>query len=359
MPLETSLLGSRLSGTCQVPKDRANPRLEISGFLDILLRMDSLLGTLRALGDETRLRLLAVLGEGAFHVNELAFVLGLGQSRVSRHLKILLDAGLVRARREGSWVYYELSPRWGGENGDAILRELAPHLGSRIDAERESIQTALERRRERAEAFFRGMARRWDHRRDEVLGPPRHISPLVARIPEAETIVDLGTGTGVLLGDLSARAEQVIGVDSSAEMLEVARENARSQSLSNVDLRLGRLEHLPLADAHADLMVANMVLHHVARPRAALDEVHRGLKPDGRLVIADFRPHEREEYRELLGDLWLGFDEMELRRWVREAGFVTESLEPIGSGSGEPDVFLLTARKEDRERGGNGGTERR
>lgn len=308
--------------------------------------MDPLLTTLRALGDASRLRLLSVLQEGAFNVNELVGILGLGQSRVSRHLKILLDAGLVTARREGSWVYYELSPRWLSEGGDPMLAELGPALAARVARDGEAIQACHERRRERAETFFRGVAARWDRRRDEILGPPRHLDFLLEGIPHATTIVDLGTGTGLLLAPLCERAEHVIGVDSSPEMLDVARENARALGLENVDLRLGRLEHLPLADRQADVMIANMVLHHVARPPAALDEIRRGLEPRGQLVLADFRRHEREEYRESLGDLWLGFAEAELGRWVREAGFDIETIESVPDGNpDQPEVFVLKARK--------------
>jgi ubiquinone/menaquinone biosynthesis C-methylase UbiE/DNA-binding transcriptional ArsR family regulator len=338
--------------------------------------MDELLATLRALGDPTRLRIAAVLQEGAFNVNELVSILGMGQSRVSRHLKILLDAGLVAARREGTWTYYGLAPAWRAERGreaavDAlpqlagsaespaessntpraetqrpILVALAAELASRIEAERPRLDTCYDRRRSRAEVFFRGVAPAWDKHRDTVLGPPDYLERLVEDVAGSGVVVDLGTGTGVLVPVLAARVGKVLGIDASAEMLAVARDRTRGAGLHNVEFRLGALEHLPLSDGEADAMVANMVFHHVAEPVAALREVRRGLRAGGKLVVADFLAHGREDYRETLGDLWLGFDPEEFRAWARSAGLEPLAISeiPVALPS-DPAVFLFAARK--------------
>ena len=312
----------------------------------------------KALADATRLRLVRVLQVGPFNVNELVGILGVGQSRVSRHLKILADAGLVSARREGSWVYYRLSSAWSSDgSGRAsgatrVLESLGAELENDLGPEASRVKECLDGRRDRAESFFRGVADQWDRERDRVVGPPVHVEPLLETIgasskPAAvvETIVDLGTGTGLLLEALSRRAEKVIGIDASAEMLRVAGDNLRDKNIANVELRLGSLEHLPLSDGEADRMVANMVLHHVAQPEEALLEVRRGLGPNGTLHVADFRTHDREDYRELLGDWWLGFDPLDLERWLRSADLEWESYEEVPSEADTPDVFVGCARR--------------
>ncbi len=324
--------------------------------------MEMLLTTLRALGDETRLRIAAVLLAGPFNVNELVGILGLGQSRVSRHLKILLDAGLVRARRDGSWVYYTLADAWrdgravsdrAGVGGDGVegdgvaplLTALAGSLQGALEVERDAVNRCLERRREQAGRFFGGpeVAAGWDARRDSVQGPADYLDRVVEALGPAETVVDLGTGTGVLLSRLSGQSSRVIGVDASDEMLRVARDHVRELGLGNVELRLGALEHLPLADGEADAAVANMVLHHVAQPGEALREARRSLRPGGRLAIADFRTHTQESYREKLGDLWLGFEQHEVAAWLDGAGFDVERLEEVSPAGGRPAVFLALA----------------
>jgi ArsR family transcriptional regulator len=136
------------------------------------------------------------------------------------------------------------------------------------------------------------------------------------------TVVDLGTGTGVLLEKLAPRSRRLIGVDASPEMLDVARRHVEAAKLSHVELRLGALEHLPLSDGEADTMVANMVLHHVANPPEVLREIRRGLKPQGRLVVADLEEHAAESFWQTLGAQWPGFRHEDVARWLEAAGFV-------------------------------------
>ena len=325
--------------------------------------MDRYLSSFKALADETRLRILCILQSGAFNVNELVGVLDMGQSRVSRHLKILSDAGLVNARRDGVWVYYRLSDLWkgrggsqsGSQNGGAnlrYLRVLARELQRGRD--QQAIEACLQSRRERAHRFFAGVAPEWDRQRETVQGPPGHLDAVVDHLGTVDlgiidlgdsgTVVDLGTGTGVLLSRLSSRARTVIGIDASTEMLQIARRNVESQGLGNVELRLGALEHLPVPDHQADVMVANMVLHHVANPAGVLREVHRGLRPGGIFLLADLATHSEESYRENLGALWLGFERQELEAWLEEAYLELIEFVELPGEDQRPTVIIVMAR---------------
>ena len=315
------------------------------------------LPSLKGLADETRLRLVSILQSGAFNGNELGGILAMGQSRVSRHLKILHDAGLVEARREGVWVYYRLSDPWSAHRSPGsqprlrYLRLLRHELSAVVDGDREAVERCLQRRRETANDFFRRVAPEWDDQRDEVQGRPGHLESVAEVLGDSETVVDLGTGTGVLLPTLSQQAKSVIGIDASAEMRHVARRIADRRKLNNVELRLGTVEHLPVPDAAADAIVANMVLHHVAHPPDALREIRRVLRPRGRFVLADLAEHSDEAYREKLGDLWLGFARDEIERWLDEAGFEVDQFQELENGE-SPAILLVaaTSRAGERER---------
>ncbi len=161
---------------------------------------------------------------------------------------------------------------------------------------------------------------------------------------DSGTVVDLGTGTGVLLSRLSSLAQTVIGIDASTEMLQVARRNVEAQRLANVELRLGSLEHLPVPDHQADVMVANMVLHHVANPADVLREVHRGLRPGGLFLLADLATHTEEIYREKLGALWLGFERQELENWLEEAYLELIEFAELSGEDHRPTVIVVMAR---------------
>jgi ArsR family transcriptional regulator len=326
--------------------------------------MEQFLRPLRAAADPNRLRLLQILAAGPFNVAELTEILDVGQSTVSRHLKVLSDAGLVQARRTGTWAWYSLHPAAEGFAGRllALLAEDASANGDRA-----AIREVVERRRRATSAFFRRTAPVWDALRESALGPPTHLGELVQAVPAGGTVVDLGTGTGVLLERLAPRAERLIGVDASPEMLDVARRHVDAAGLANVELRLGALEHLPLSDAEADTMVANMVLHHVASPPEVLREMRRGLRPRGRLVVADLEEHQAASFWQTLGAQWPGFHRDDVAGWLAGAGFVdvrfvpsarSEAEEPppaaqrrrrAAAGSSRPDarpgVFLLEATR--------------
>ena len=274
----------------------------------------------KALADETRLRLLNVLYRHELNVNELVLILDMGQSRISRHLKILSTAGLLFWRREGLWVFYS-APHDGESRAfiDAILPfvEGDPIL-------KEDLEMAvgmIEERAHKTRQFFNSIAEDWDKLSREILGNFDLAGTVTRRMPECRTAVDLGCGTGNVLHSMLGKAGTVIGVDGSARMLELARRRFTADA-ERVSLRIGDLSHLPLRDGEAEFASLNMVLHHVPAPVDVLREIRRILSPSGLLVLTDFNRHDDERMRLEYGDHWLGFDLETLQTLLARAGFV-------------------------------------
>lgn len=304
----------------------------------------------KALSDETRLRLAHVLGRYELSVNELVSLLEMGQSRVSRHLKILTEAGLLQSRRDGLWVFYSAVNE--GE-GHAFLKAAEPFVtaDARMRADLDMAARILEDRALKTRQFFNAIADHWDTLSREVLGgfdlagAVRDAMP-----PDCGVAVDLGCGTGLVLERMRERARKVIGVDGSPRMLELARRRfipegaaeawsdggapfpaagadipAESPAFAPLSLRIGELDHLPLRDGEADFASINMVLHHLSDPAPALAEIRRVLRPGGLLMVTDFDRHTQERMRCDYGDRWLGFDRSTLEALLRTAGLVPES----------------------------------
>lgn len=277
---------------------------------------------LSALADPIRTRALLVLERHELTVSELRAVLQLPQSTVSRHLKVLADAGWVVAREDGTSNRYRLDPRaldaaprrlWA-----SVREEAAALPAARRDADR--VRGVLAERHTRSQAFFASSAGQWDRVRSELFGARTELFALVGLLEAGATVGDLGCGTGQLAEVMAPFVTQVIAVDESAAMLRAAR--ARLAAHDNVDLREGSLEALPLDDAALDVAVLSLVLHYVADPAAALAEVRRTLRPaGGRLLLVDMLPHDRAEYRQTMGHVWLGFGAEQLQQWAQEAGF--------------------------------------
>ncbi len=275
---------------------------------------------LKALADETRLRILAVLSDREFSVNETVKLFGMGQSRVSRHLKILSDAGLLASRRDGLWMFYTAS-----DGGKKVLDSLGEYLrtDARLKQDRQNAEKFIRDRSRATSDFFDSVAEDWGAMKKEVIGDFDLPGFILNRVRPVRTAADLGCGTGDLIPALLGKAASVIGVDNSPKMLEESRRKyARDPK---VGFRIGELEHLPLRDGEADLAVLNMVLHHLRHPYAALQEAHRVLRNQSRLVVADFSKHENETLRTRFGDRWLGFEPAELDKWLKDAGFTVES----------------------------------
>ncbi len=309
----------------------------------------SLVQVYKALGDESRLRILKVLLKGRYNVNELQEIMDMGQSRVSRHLKLLTDAGLIRVLREGTWAYYE-APAEGMAKEIAVqLEVIRAYMGALPGAEDDEPRRrrCLDKRREKSRAFHDRMAPQWSHLRKEILGSDvsEHI---ISLLKDEKVVVDLGCGAGELLSELALYSGRAIGVDSSPAMLEQARVTLSAQPINKgkknkaAELRLGTLEHLPLADAEADAALLNMVLHHLADPLVVLQEIRRVLSKKGKLLVCDLSRHDAEWMREKYGDQWLGFTEQELRRFIRQAGFKMVTLQKFNE-SPRPEVIVAVA----------------
>ncbi|WP_136514145.1 ArsR/SmtB family transcription factor [Geomonas edaphica] len=299
----------------------------------------------KALADPCRLRLVGVLLNAELTVQELTQIMGMGQSRISRHLKILAEAGVLAVKRQGTWSYY----RAGDANPFfcAIRPEFEREL-EQLPERREdlaAVAQALEARRKRSQEFFDRHAAQWDQLSRTLLPVPEYQKSLLDKVPEAAVLLEIGVGTGVLLAELARRAGRVIGVDHSPAMLEEARRRLAKVGVQGAELRLGDMNHLPLADGGAGCVVANMVLHHAARPETVLAEIARVLAPQGTLLVADLARHEQEWAREQLADQWLGFEDGELKGWLKGAGFSGITIDRVSSGNGAEDVLLVQAVK--------------
>lgn len=303
-----------------------------------------LLDTLKALADPCRLRLVAVLLRGEFTVQELTAVLGMGQSRISRHLKILTEAGVLSVKRQGTWSYYRAG---GNSTFFAAIRpaiELAVQQLPEGANDSAAVAAVLEARRRRSQQFFDQHARQWERLARTLLPLPAYQEQLLALVPQAATVMEVGLGTGGLLPALAAKAAQVIGVDHSPAMLDEARRRLAQAGIAGIDLRLGEMSHLPLPDCSVDCAVLNMVLHHAADPPSVICEIKRVLVHGGILLLADVGRHERELVREQLADQWLGFEADELEQWLRSAGFRGIAVQQVVPQQGQERVLLVQAR---------------
>ncbi|MBI1365904.1 MAG: metalloregulator ArsR/SmtB family transcription factor [Alphaproteobacteria bacterium] len=301
------------------------------------MSLDATLNLFRAIGEETRLRVMILLLRGELTVSELTQILGQSQPRVSRHLKILADAGLVERYREGAWVFYRAAEEGDGASvAGAVLAALKSfgEVDDRVVArDRERFRQSREARARAAAAYFEANAAEWDRVRKLHLPEPDIEQRMRALIGEQRVglFVDLGTGTGRMLEIFADRFESGVGFDLSREMLSVARANLDRAGVHNAQVRQGDLFSLPLETGSADLVCLHQVLHFLAEPGAAVKEAARLLKPGGRLIISDFAPHELEFLREEHAHRRLGFSDEEVAGWRRASGLdllASETLSP-------------------------------
>ena len=307
----------------------------------------ALLDALGALSDQTRCRMLLVLERRELTVGELADVLQLPQSTVSRHLKVLADTGWVGSRRDGTSRFYSFDTSAGPlETVWALARDqVADRPGAAQDQRR--LKSVLARRAARSQTFFASSASHWDRLREELFGHDFFLQGLLALADDRWTVGDLGCGTGIVSTALAPFVSRVIAVDASDEMLAAAR--ARLGDAANVELRTGALESLPIEPASLDAATMMLVLHHVPDPAAALAEAHRALTPGGRLLIIDMLPHDREEYRQQMGHVWLGFSAEQIARLMEGAGFEGVRVHTLASDAAArgPSLFVATGRKQE------------
>jgi ArsR family transcriptional regulator len=300
---------------------------------------------LSALADATRVRMLAVLAGQELTVSELCDILQLPQSTVSRHLKILADGGWVDARRDGTSRLYAL------QAGDPVARKLWAVVHQQVADtptaanDERRLRRVLALRRTASEEFFASSAGQWDRLRGELFGATAPLRALAGLLDESWTVGDLGCGTGQVTELVAPFVTRVVAVDASREMLQAAR--ARLHGVSNVELRRGRLEELPIESGTLDVALLFLVLHHVADPGAVLAEAARVLRPAGRLVVTDMLPHGHDEYRQTMGHTWLGFDRSQMNRHAGGAGFDALRWHPLSPDPGAkgPTLFVATARR--------------
>ena len=284
--------------------------------------MDHLLAALRAVAEPTRLRLLVLCARGELTVSELTQILGQSQPRVSRHLKLLCEAGLLDRFREGSWVFYRLRQ---SSLASALARHLVGACGDSdptIALDLQRLAAAKQQRADLASAYFRENAPRW-HRIRSLYVDEREVEAALIEIIAAadpRDLLDIGTGTGRMLEILAPRVEQALGIDQSREMLSVARVNLERAGLANGRVRRDDMYQLTLPDGSFDAVVIHQVLHYADRPAAAIAEAARVLRPHGVLVIVDFAPHALEFLREEHAHRRLGFGDSEIAEWCRAAG---------------------------------------
>ena len=308
--------------------------------------MATILKNLRLAADPSRLRILLLVEREELSVAELQEILAMGQSRISTHLAQLKQAGLVEDRRDGKSIYYKLN---SVRNGDAkpfahmlkLLREAAAELPEAAN-DSEALRLVLRRRQDKMRAYF-----------DELAGKfGRHYVPgrswkalaetLLALMPPM-VIADLGAGEGTFSQLLARRAKRVIAIDNSEKMVEYGANLARKHGVKNLEYRQGDLEQIPIRDSLVDLAFFSQALHHAQHPERAVAEAHRILKPGGRIVVLDLVRHHYEEARELYADLWLGFTEVELSRYLRRAGFHNIETSIVHSEDESPHFETLLA----------------
>jgi ubiquinone/menaquinone biosynthesis C-methylase UbiE/DNA-binding transcriptional ArsR family regulator len=299
--------------------------------------MDELLSGLRAAAEPTRLRLLALCAEGEFTVSELTDILGQSQPRVSRHLKLLCDAGLLDRFREGNWVFYRLAER------ATLARLLVDHVPADdpiLALDRERLAQTKRQRADQAREYFRANAAQWSRIRSLYIDEQEVEAALVALLPAEglRDLLDIGTGTGRMLEIFGPRAERLVGVDLSREMLAVARVNLERANLRNCSIRQADMYQLPLAGVSFDAVVIHQVLHYAERPAQAIAEAARVLRPGGKLVIVDFAPHALEYLRTEHAHRRLGFADAEVIAWCDAAGLEPE---PVRRLPGDPLTVSL------------------
>ncbi|MBX9759196.1 MAG: metalloregulator ArsR/SmtB family transcription factor [Beijerinckiaceae bacterium] len=293
-----------------------------SSARDAQAPLSSILAGLEAAGEVTRLRLLALLAEAEITVSELVHILGQSQPRVSRHLKLLVESGLVERHREGAWAFFNLAPAGPSARlARDILHRVDPK-DPQIVADRQRLAEVRRNRADAAARYFAEIAADWDRVRS--LHVPEEdveaaILDLVGEGP-LQAVLDLGTGTGRMLQLLSPHANRVVGVDLSPAMLSLARAQVERAALRNVQLRQGDVYALPVERDSYDLVLVHQVLHYLDDPQRALRESARALRPGGRLVVIDFAPHEHEFLRARHAHRRLGFSREEINAMFAEIG---------------------------------------
>jgi ArsR family transcriptional regulator len=303
--------------------------------------MPSLVKILRVVADPNRLRMLLLLRGEELSVAELQEILTMGQSTISTHLSQLKQAGLVEDRRTGKSSLYRITSPAGGSPLDAILARAQKEIAE-ASADQAAMRRVVKKRQDKMRVFFDSVAGRLG--KDYVPGKSwKSLAEALLCLMPPMVIADLGAGEGAFSLLLSQRAKKVIAVDTSANMIEVAREQAHRHGIKNVEYRLGDMEEVPIEPASVDLAFFSQSLHHALHPEHALSEANRILRPGGRVIILDLLKHRFEEARELYADEWLGFSETEIESMLEKSGFINLQISVVHKEPETPQFQTLLA----------------
>lgn len=284
--------------------------------------MEQLLQGLRAAGEETRMRLLVLCAHAELTVSELIQILGQSQPRVSRHLKLLCEAGLLDRFQEGSWVYYRLAGKSSTSLLARYLVDLVPEEDPVVARDLERLNIVKQARMDAATEYFKENAKHWNEIRSLHV-PEKEVEDILSQALEGRAITDLldvGTGTGRMLELLGPRTQFAVGIDTSREMLAFARAAIEQAELRNCQVRLGDMYTLPFANDTQDVVVIHQVLHYADRPKMVIDEAKRVLREGGLLILVDFAPHTVDALRTEHAHVQLGFDGCQVWEWCENAG---------------------------------------
>lgn len=306
----------------------------------------SILKTLRAVADPTRLRIMALLTADELSVNEIQLITRMGQSRISTHLRQLEETGLLEHRREGKRTFYRWNTDLTAEQRK-FVEQLSVGAEELDDSESDQInlRRVIDQRKNQAQVYFNQVAGRFDR----SYGPGRSwqaFGHLLLRMLPPLTVADLGAGEGLLSELLARSCKRVIAVDNSARIIEFAAAKAKKNGLKNLEFRLGDLQNPPIDPGSVDLVILSQALHHAEEPAKAIAAAVRILKPGGRIMILELLAHKFEQARELYGDRWLGFAESDLHRWLEQAGLKKIEINVVAREDEEPHFETILASGE-------------
>ncbi len=306
------------------------------------LTLDQLLAGLKSAGEPTRMRLLAILAQGELTVTELTQILGQSQPRVSRHLKLMCGAGLLERFTEGTWVFYRLAEHGEQARLARTLVDLLPDKDETLARDLVRLDTVKLTRANDAAAYFKTVAADW-HQVRSLHAPEAEVEAAMrafAGESQIDQLLDIGTGTGRILELFADLVEHGIGIDLSHDMLSIARANLERANLSHCHVRQGDMYNLPMPDGSMDTAIIHQVLHYADSPSDVIAEAARVLRPDGRLLIVDFAPHELEQLRQDHSHRRLGFSDREVTDWARRAGLHMEPVRQLAGGKLTVSVWM-------------------
>lgn len=315
--------------------------------------MEKLLALLRAAGEPTRLRILGLLGHGELTVTEITQILGQSQPRVSRHLKLLSEAGLLTRFQEGTWAFYRLADDEDAGYFSATLVDLIPDDDPVHTRDLERLRMVRDARAKEAAEYFRANAADWNRIRSLYV-PEEEVEQHLAKAFEGrkiDNLLDIGTGTGRILEIFAPRIKRGLGIDLSHEMLSVARAMLDEKKITNCQVRLGDMYSIPLDNASQDAVIFHQVLHFAEDPDSTLMEAARVLKPGGTMLIVDFAPHDMEFLREQHAHRRLGFELEEINRMAREAGLSVKNAEALSGGKLTVNIWHFEKKKAAKDKG--------